>query len=428
MSCLHHSPRLPRLPCLINQETSSRDVQAHAEVLPTWPGKNRKIPDDSSTNCRMPQHADMTGSLSHHEMEIDSVFPMKEFSEFFKPERKQRLGTNDIKSIINDSNLDFIDSMSTHTAETASMSDDSWYGEEDDDMDDMDDVMYHYDDYYDDYYGVVYQVPTVKIPTQVPDWKPTSVMLTASISSATNKRVLRVLFDSGGAKTMIHRRVLPKNCQEQPIRTRTQMNTIAGVYTPESLVWLRGIRFPEFDKSRYVEEHKAIVFEGDCSYDVILGSDFLTKVGMNLKFDNGTIEWLGRSISMRAPFDKNEDYMYILDDYLQQMEEEFLGEDWLDSYLSVPILDAKYEKADIDAVIEEQSHLSDSQKSDLRSILIKHEELFNGRLGLYPHRKIHIDVDENALPSHSRPYPVPHVHLGTFKRELDHLCAIGVPS
>jgi len=138
----------------------------------------------------MPQHADMTGSLSYHEMEIDSVFPMKEFSEFFKPERKQRLGTNDIKSIINDSNLDFIDSMSTHTAETASMSDDSWYGEEDDDMDDMDDVMYHYDDYYDDYYGVVYQVPTVKIPPQVPDWKPTSVMLTASISSATHKRVL----------------------------------------------------------------------------------------------------------------------------------------------------------------------------------------------------------------------------------------------
>ena len=40
--------------------------------------------------------------------------------------------------------------MSTLTAETASMSDDSWYGEEDDDVDAMYDVMYHYDDYYDD--------------------------------------------------------------------------------------------------------------------------------------------------------------------------------------------------------------------------------------------------------------------------------------
>ena len=92
------------------------------------------------------------------------------------------------------------------------------------------------------------------------------------------------------------------------------MNTIASVYTPEFLVWLRGIRFPEFDKNRYVEKHKAFVFEGDCSYDVILGGDFLAKVGMNLRYDNGMIKWLGRSISMCAPFDKNEDYIAILDD------------------------------------------------------------------------------------------------------------------
>ena len=85
---------------------------------------------------------------------------------------------------------------------------------------------------------------------------------------------------------------------------------------------------------------------------MILGGDFLTKVAMNLKYDNGTTKRLGRSISMRAPFEKNDDYIAILDDYLHQMEEEILGEDWLSSYLSVPILDAKYEKADIDAVIE----------------------------------------------------------------------------
>ena len=65
-----------------------------------------------------------------------------------------------------------------------------------------------------------------------------------------------------------------------------------------------------------MEEHKAFVFEGDCTSDVILGSDFLTRVGMNLRYDNSTIEWLGRSISVRAPFDKNNDYITILDDYL----------------------------------------------------------------------------------------------------------------
>ena len=56
------------------------------------------------------------------------------------------------------------------------------------------------------------------------------------------------------------------------------MNTLAGLYTPESLVWLREIRFPEFDKRWYVEEHKAFLFEEDGQYDVVSGGDFLTKV------------------------------------------------------------------------------------------------------------------------------------------------------
>ena len=56
---------------------------------------------------------------------------------------------------------------------------------------------------------------------------------------------------------------------------------------------------------------------------------------------------------MHALFTKNDDYIAILGDYLQQMEEEFPGEHWFDSYLSVPILDAKYEKVDTDAVIAE---------------------------------------------------------------------------
>ena len=45
---------------------------------------------------------------------------------------------------------------------------------------------------------------------------------------------------------------------------------------------------------------------------------------------------------------------------------------------------------------------------------------------LYPHRKIHIDVDPNAVPKHSRPYPDQRIHLNTFKKELDHLVSIGV--
>jgi hypothetical protein len=52
--------------------------------------------------------------------------------------------------------------------------------------------------------------------------------------------------------------------------------------------------------------------------------------------------------------------------------------------------------------------------------------MFNGTLGVYPHKKVHIDIDPNAKPVHFRPYPVPQIHLKTFKKELNHLVEIGV--
>jgi hypothetical protein len=47
--------------------------------------------------------------------------------------------------------------------------------------------------------------------------------------------------------------------------------------------------------------------------------------------------------------------------------------------------------------------------------------MFYVTLGVYPHKKVHIDIDPNAKPSHSRPYPVPQIHLKTFKMEHGHL-------
>jgi hypothetical protein len=52
--------------------------------------------------------------------------------------------------------------------------------------------------------------------------------------------------------------------------------------------------------------------------------------------------------------------------------------------------------------------------------------MFDDTLGVYPHKKVHIDIDPNAKPVHSRPYPAPRIHLKTFKKELGHLVRIGV--
>jgi hypothetical protein len=82
------------------------------------------------------------------------------------------------------------------------------------------------------------------------------------------------------------------------------------------------------------------------------------------------------------------------------------------------MFDAKYECVNVHQVIDTLSHLNKHQKANLLQVLTANQKMFDGTLGVYPHKKFHIDIDENAKPVHARPYPVPRVHLQTFKKEL----------
>ena len=71
-------------------------------------------------------------------------------------------------------------------------------------------------------------------------------------------------------------------------------------------------------------------------------------------------------------------------------------------------------------------HLTDSQKDDTNRLLNKHIKLFDGILDVYPHNKFHIDIDKSMEPVHARAYPVPCIHLETFKTEVQHLVELRV--
>ena len=155
---------------------------------------------------------------------------------------------------------------------------------------------------------------------------------------------------------------------------------------------------------------------------------FLTKTGIDVKYSTGTIEWFENELPLRNPHIlKDKDYTAMAEIVNIQQEMEFFGMDWYDpNCYAIEILDAKYEKVLVDDVIKQLTHLDDQQKADLKLVLNDFTKLFDGTLGVYPHRKFHIELEPGAKPKHARPYPVPVIHLAAFKKELMHLCDIGV--
>ena len=77
-------------------------------------------------------------------------------------------------------------------------------------------------------------------------------------------------------------------------------------------------------------------------------------------------------------------------------------------------------------MVRDLDHLTAPQQEGLLSVLKRHATIFDGTLGLYPHKKFHIDIDPDAKPVYSRPYSIPRIHMSTFKKELDHLVKLGV--
>jgi hypothetical protein len=112
-----------------------------------------------------------------------------------------------------------------------------------------------------------------------------TIMVVDTISSVKSRILLKVVLDSGSTTTMINRKCLPRNCQTCKIFKSRKIGTLAGSYTSSEMVVLRNLRLPELDKNRNVDQQKALIFDADSGrYDMILGADFLSKTGIDVKF------------------------------------------------------------------------------------------------------------------------------------------------
>eukprot|EP00804_Cyclotella_cryptica_P029201 CCRYP_005341-RB/>CCRYP_005341-RB protein AED:0.20 eAED:0.20 QI:0/0/0/1/0/0/3/3948/361 len=94
---------------------------------------------------------------------------------------------------------------------------------------------------------------------------------------------------------------------------------------------------------------------------------------------------------------------------------------------AVHILDAKYEKADLQSVVDNNCpHLSLQDQNKLLELLRKYKDLFDGTLGDWNTEPVSFKLKEGAKPYHGRAYPVPHSVKETLMKELKRLCDLGV--
>ena len=121
---------------------------------------------------------------------------------------------------------------------------------------------------------------------------PVTIMVVDTISTVKSRKLLRVLFDTGSTTTLINKRCLPKHCKPCEIKVTRKVNTLSGSYDSTEMVVMRNIRLPELDSGKNIEQQKALVFDSKtCRFDVILGTDFLSKTGIDVKYSTNTVEW-----------------------------------------------------------------------------------------------------------------------------------------
>ena len=150
-----------------------------------------------------------------------------------------------------------------------------------------------------------------------------------------------------------------------------------------------------------------IVFNLNCCYDVIRGGEFLQKMGININLTEFKIELLDAQLPLTNAQEYHKEDMSLLIDALYAQEyKEWFGDDFMES-LATSILNATYNKVGFGKVIDNQKHLNKKQQRELKKVLIKFEKLFDGTLGVYPHRKVHIELLADAVAKHVRPYAVP---------------------
>jgi hypothetical protein len=167
---------------------------------------------------------------------------------------------------------------------------------------------------------------------------------------------------------------------------------------------------------------RAIIMDNiESSYDLIISMDLMQTMGINIHNSSKKVMW----DQLQEPFKPHDYFSSNLQDQMVGSFNEHDADEEL-GYKPKNIKGSLYEQRDPHHVAEQQTHLSTSQRQELAQLLVQFPKLFSGKLGCFPNKKFHLELQTGAKPFHCCLHPVLKHHEQVFKDELQRLCDIGV--
>ncbi len=220
-----------------------------------------------------------------------------------------------------------------------------------------------------------------------------------------------VLLDSGTSSSLIDTESV-ENMKKNHGETKN-WKTETSVFKTDVTSILEELRLPQFTTKRKID-FEFNFFKKGGDNDIFLGRDFATKFEISFNYKTKMFEWDGVEIPMVTRGHWND-----------QKIKEFYEECKINLAAKSnkkEILDAKYEKINVDEVIENQIHLNEKEKNLVRELLNRSK----GTRRQWQGKPISLELIDGAKPYYAKPYKIPKAYEAVTKKELDRLVRIGL--
>jgi hypothetical protein len=111
----------------------------------------------------------------------------------------------------------------------------------------------------------------------------------------------------------------------------------------QEVITMQDLRLPKFNKNRRIIQQKVLVFDNNnVKYDIILGTNFLSKTQIKLNYSEGNMEWFDCTIPLCPPGGLDSNKLDAMKNMFHiQVKDELFGEDLFECF-ATEILDPKY--------------------------------------------------------------------------------------